>query len=192
MSRPERPEDPWNAGRGRLLLRIARESLVEALGIGMAADYREAWLQETGACFVTLTLWGELRGCVGSVRAYRPLFDDVWLNARASAFHDTRFAAIERDEMAEIAIEVSLLSQPEPMPSFAREAEAVAALRPGVDGLILESGLHRATFLPQVWEQLPDPQDFLAHLKHKAGLASGFWSPDVQLQRYSVTKWEEE
>jgi AmmeMemoRadiSam system protein A len=187
MSKPE----PLDAGRGRLLLRIARESLIEALGIGMAADYREAWLQEPGACFVTLTRWGELRGCVGSVRAYRPLFDDVWLNARASAFHDTRFPPVERDELAEISIEVSLLSQPEPMPTFSREADAVAALRPGVDGLILEAGLNRGTFLPQVWEQLPDPQDFLAHLKRKAGLSLDFWSPEVQLQRYSVTKWEE-
>ncbi len=188
MSKPE----PLDAGRGRLLLRIARESLIEALGIGMAADYREPWLQELGASFVTLTRWGELRGCVGSVRAYRQLFDDVWLNARASAFHDTRFPPVERDELSEIAIEVSLLSQPEPMPSFPREADAVAALRPGVDGLILEAGPHRGTFLPQVWEQLPDPTEFLAHLKRKAGLTSGFWSPDVQLQRYSVTKWEEE
>jgi len=192
MSRLEPKEDPWNGGRGRLLLRIARESLVEALGIGMAADYREAWLQEPGACFVTLTRWGELRGCVGCVRASRPLFDDVWLNARASAFHDTRFPPVERDELAEIAIEVSLLSQPVPMPSFAREEEAVAALRPGVDGLILEAGPHRSTFLPQVWEHLPDPTEFLAHLKRKAGLSPGFWSPDVELQRYAVTKWEEE
>jgi hypothetical protein len=192
MNTSERHDDPWNAERGRILLRIARESLGEALGTGMAADYRESWLQEPGACFVTLTLWGELRGCVGSVRAYRPLFDDVWLNARASAFHDTRFAPVERDELSEIAIEVSLLSQPEPLASFAREEEAVAALRPGVDGVILESGLHRGTFLPQVWEQLPDPTEFLAHLKRKAGLSPGYWSPDVELQRYSVMKWAEE
>ncbi|MFY9825728.1 MAG: AmmeMemoRadiSam system protein A [Thermoanaerobaculia bacterium] len=185
-------EGPWDANRGRVLLRIARESLAEALGLGVAADYREAWLQEPGACFVTLTRWGELRGCVGTVRAYRPLFDDVWLNARASAFHDTRFPPVERDELKEIAFEVSLLSQPEPLPSFAREEEALATLRPGVDGVILESGSHRSTFLPQVWDQLPDPQDFLAHLKRKAGLSQTFWSPDVQLQRYSVTKWVEE
>jgi AmmeMemoRadiSam system protein A len=186
------PNDVWNASRGRVLLRIARESLVEALGIGIAADYREPWLQEPGATFVTLTRWGELRGCVGSVRAYRPLFDDVWLNARASAFHDTRFAPVEREELAEIAIEVSRLSPPVPLPPFASEEEAAVALRPGVDGIILEAGSHRATFLPQVWEQLPDPMEFLAHLKRKAGLAPGFWSPDVQLLRYSVMKWEEE
>jgi AmmeMemoRadiSam system protein A len=184
--------ETWNAGRGRVLLRIARESLVEALGIGMAADYREAWLQEPGATFVTLTRWEELRGCVGSVRAYRPLFDDVWLNARASAFHDTRFPPVERDELSEIAIEVSLLSPPELLPSFAREEDAIAVLRPRVDGVILESGPHRATFLPQVWEQLPDPTEFLAHLKRKAGVAPDFWSPEIELQRYSVMKWVEE
>ncbi|HYX25471.1 MAG TPA: AMMECR1 domain-containing protein, partial [Thermoanaerobaculia bacterium] len=100
MSAAERLDDPWDAARGRVLLRIARESLAEALGVGVAADYRETWLQEPGACFVTLTRWGELRGCVGSVRAYRPLFDDVWLNARAAAFHDTRFPPVERDELA--------------------------------------------------------------------------------------------
>ena len=191
MSAAERLDDPWDAARGRVLLRIARESLAEALGVGVAADYRETWLQEPGACFVTLTRWGELRGCVGSVRAYRPLFDDVWLNARAAAFHDTRFPPVERDELAALAVEISLLSAPEPLPPFAREAEALAALRPGVDGLILEAGSHRSTFLPQVWEQLPDPQDFLAHLKHKAGLPPDFWSRDVQLQRYTVRKWVE-
>lgn len=191
MSAAERLDDPWDAARGRVLLRIARESLAEALGVGVAADYRETWLQEPGACFVTLTRWGELRGCVGSVRAYRPLFDDVWLNARAAAFHDTRFPPVERDELAALAVEISLLSAPEPLPPFAREAEALAALRPGVDGLILEAGSHRSTFLPQVWEQLPDPQDFLTHLKHKAGLPPDFWSRDVQLQRYTVRKWVE-
>ena len=192
MSRPEPPGEVWNASRGRVLLRIARESLVEALGIGIAGDYRETWLQEPGATFVTLTRWGELRGCVGSVRAYRPLFDDVWLNARASAFHDARFPPVERDELSSISIEVSLLSPPEPLPSFTREEEAVAALRPGLDGLILETGLHRSTFLPQVWEQLPAPTDFLAHLKRKAGLTPAFWSPDIQLLRYAVIKWTEE
>ena len=192
MSAAERLSDLWDAGRGRVLLRIARESLAEALGVGLAADYRETWLQEPGACFVTLTRWGELRGCVGSVRASRPLFDDVWLNARGSAFHDSRFAPVERDELKEIAIEVSLLSQPEALPSFAREKEALAALRPGIDGVILEAGSLRSTFLPQVWDQLPDPKDFLAHLKTKAGLSEGFWSPEVQLQRYSVIKWAEE
>src|SRR4051794_7017400 len=186
-------EGPWTAERGRILLRIARQSLSEALGFGQGpGGWDDPWLREPGATFVTLRLKENLRGCVGSIQAYRPLFDDVWLNARASAFHDTRFAPVEREELAEIAIEVSRLSPPEPLPPFAREEEATAALRPGVDGIILEAGSHRATFLPQVWEQLPDPTEFLAHLKRKAGLSQGFWSPDVQLLRYSVMKWEEE
>ncbi|MEA2599963.1 MAG: hypothetical protein QOF89_955 [Acidobacteriota bacterium] len=191
MNTPEIHDAPWDAARGRLLVRIARESLGEALGLSVANDYREPWLQEPGASFVTLTRWGKLRGCVGTIRAYRPLFDDVWLNARASAFHDTRFPPVERDEFPELGVEVSLLSRPEPLPAFAREEEALAALRPGIDGVILEAGSYRSTFLPQVWEQLPDPRDFLSHLKDKAGLPEGFWAPDLRLQRYTVMKWVE-
>ena len=191
MSPVEIPDDPWTAARGRLLLRIARESLIEALGLGEAADHRDPWLLEPGACFVTLTRGGRLRGCVGTIRAYRPLRDDVRFNARASAFHDSRFSPVRRDEFPELAFEVSLLSSPEPLPPCACEEEAHAILRPGVDGVILEMGSHRSTFLPQVWEQLPDPWDFLAHLKHKAGLPENFWSPDVRLQRYTVRKWVE-
>ena len=191
MSATEPHDDLWTLARGRLLVRMARESLAEALGLGVATDYREPWLQEPGASFITLTRWGKLRGCVGTIRAYRSLFDDVWLNARASAFHDTRFPPVERDEFAHLQVEVSLLSSPQPLPPFAREEEALAALHPGVDGIILESGSHRSTFLPQVWEQLPESRDFLAHLKHKAGLPEDFWSPDVRLQRYRVRKWVE-
>jgi AmmeMemoRadiSam system protein A len=191
MNATEILDDLWTAARGRLLVRMARESLAEALGLGAAADYREPWLQEPGASFITLMRWGRLRGCVGTIRAYRSLFDDVWLNARASAFHDTRFPPVRPEEFQELRVEVSLLSSPEPLPPFAREEEALAALRPGVDGIIFEAGSNRSTFLPQVWEQLPDPQDFLAHLKSKAGLPEDFWGPDVRLQRYTVRKWVE-
>lgn len=186
MSRPE----PWNADRGRLLLKLARESVTEALGMGSASHYEEPWLRDPGACFVTLRRQGDLRGCVGSVRAYRPLFEDVWSNARASAFRDTRFPPVEAWEMPEISIEVSLLSAPEPL-ACAREEDALRLLRPGVDGVIFEYEEHRSTFLPQVWEQLPDPRDFLDNLKLKAGLRRGFWSPEVRLQRYGVLKWVE-
>src|SRR5690242_1221000 len=108
------PPDPWN-DRGPLLLRIARESVTEALGLGAAGSYGEPWLRQPGACFVTLRRQGDLRGCVGSVRAYRSLFDDVWSNARASAFRDTRFTPVEAWELPEISFEVSLLSAPEPL-----------------------------------------------------------------------------
>jgi AmmeMemoRadiSam system protein A len=182
----------WTSERGRTLLRIARASLAEALGFGRAPDeYGDPWLREPGATFVTLRRRGELRGCVGSILAYRPLFEDVWRNARASAFNDTRFPPVAPEELAEIGVELSLLSLPEPLPC-AGEAEALRLLRPGVDGVIFECEEHRGTFLPQVWEQLPDPRDFLDRLRHKAGLRPGYWSPAVRLSRYTVLKWGEE
>jgi AmmeMemoRadiSam system protein A len=191
MRRTEPGESPWTAERGRLLLQIARESVTEALGLCAASSSGEPWLHEPGATFVTLMRRGELRGCVGSVRAFRSLFDDVRSNARASAFHDSRFPPVSRQELAEISVEVSLLSAPEPL-CFDGEEEALRLLRPGVDGVILEAGPNRATFLPQVWEQLPEPRDFLMHLKRKAGLGLSFWSPEVELYRYTVFKWMEE
>jgi AmmeMemoRadiSam system protein A len=176
--------------RGRVLVGIARESIEEALGLRAAAAWDHPWLFEPGACFITLMRRGALRGCVGSVRAYRPLYEDVRSNARASAFEDTRFPPVECAECPELQVEVSLLSTPEPV-VFSGEAEALAVLRPEIDGIIFESGGHRSTFLPQVWGQLPDPRDFLGQLKLKAGLSRSFWSPDVRLWRYTVTKWVE-
>lgn len=178
------------ADRGRLLLRIARESVAEALGLGAAGAYEESWLREPGACFVTLRRLGDLRGCVGSVQAYRPLFEDVWSNARASAFRDTRFRPVEASEMPEVSVEVSLLSAPEPL-ACSSEEDALRQMRPGVDGIVFEHEDHRSTFLPQVWEELPDPREFLLHLKKKAGLRPDFWGPDVRLSRYTVLKWTE-
>jgi AmmeMemoRadiSam system protein A len=191
MSGIEQGTGPWTAERGRLLLTIARESVTEALGLCAAGTYDEPWLHESGACFVTLMRRGDLRGCVGSVRAFRELFEDVWSNARASAFHDSRFPPVGRQELAEISVEVSLLSAPEPL-CFGSEEEALRLLCPGRDGVIFEAGACRATFLPQVWEQLPEPRDFLLHLKRKAGLPPAYWSAEVQLFRYSVHKWQEE
>ena len=181
MSRPE-----W----GPVLLDLARASLLEALNLGRAGEHRESWLDDPGACFVTLRRSGQLRGCVGSIRAYRPLREDVWRNARAAAFSDTRFAPLEAGEMPEIHLEISLLSEPEPV-AVTCEADACRIIRPGSDGVIFEWGQNHSTFLPQVWDQLPDPLDFLAHLKHKAGLPPRFWAPDVRLWRYAVTKFEE-
>ena len=192
MNGTDREESPWTAERGRLLLKIARESVAEALGLGGVGSYDdELWLHEPGACFVTLLRRGDLRGCVGSVRAFRRLFEDVWSNARASAFHDSRFPPVARQELPEISVEVSLLSAPEPLCCTCEE-ETLRLLRPGRDGVILEAGSCRATFLPQVWEQLPDPRDFMLHLKKKAGLPLSFWSPEIQVFRYSVHKWEED
>jgi len=182
---------PEDRERGRLLLAIARESLAEALGLGRTGAYDEPWLREPGATFVTLRRGGKLRGCVGSIRAWRALLDDVRHNARAAAFSDTRFAPVAPDEFPEIGVEVSLLSTPEPLAARCEE-EALALLRPGLDGVIFECADSRSTFLPQVWEQLPDPREFLDQLRYKAGLPPGYWSPEVRLFRYTVAKWVEE
>lgn len=176
--------------RGRILLAIARESLDAALGAGEEPARNEPWLREPGATFITLRRLGGLRGCVGTIQAHRPLLEDVRHNTRSAAFSDPRFPPVERFEYPEISLEVSLLSPCEPC-QFGCEEEALARLRPGIDGIVFEYGERRSTFLPQVWEQLPNPSDFLAHLKHKAGLARSFWHADVRLWRYTVTKWAE-
>ena len=148
------------------------------------------WLQEPGACFVTLTQQRQLRGCIGSLEARRSLLVDVKGNAVAAALHDPRFTPLKLGELAVAEIEVSLLSPLQPM-HFDSEADALAQLRPGIDGLVFEYGRHRSTFLPQVWEQLPSAKEFMSHLKHKAGLTSDFWAKEVRLQRYSVSQWHE-
>jgi len=184
--------------RGRVLLALAREAIATALEVPVPpapritlAQRAAPWLRAPGACFVTLTQAGRLRGCIGSVRARRPLADDLRANACAAALADPRFPPLTATELAVTRVEVSLLTAALPLPATTEE-EALAALRPGIDGIILElGGDAHATFLPQVWESLPAPRDFLAHLKHKAGLPPDFWSPDLRLQRYTVVKWTE-
>jgi AmmeMemoRadiSam system protein A len=148
------------------------------------------WLAEPGASFVTLTLGGELRGCIGSLTAYLDLADDVRGNAQAAAFRDPRFPPLSALEFDEVGIEVSVLSEPVPM-SYSSQDDALAQLRPGVDGIVLRAGAYRATFLPQVWEDLPEPAEFLRQLKRKAGLPSDYWAADVKLSRYVVTAFKE-
>jgi hypothetical protein len=150
----------------------------------------DSWLDHPGATFVTLTKHGALRGCIGSLTAHRPLRDDVAANAVNAAVHDPRFPALTLPELREVHLEVSVLSPPEPLP-FASHADAVSRLRPRIDGVILEYGSHRGTFLPQVWEQLPHSGDFLAHLIRKAGLPPDWWDDSARLSRYTVTAFEE-
>jgi AmmeMemoRadiSam system protein B/AmmeMemoRadiSam system protein A len=181
------------ADAGATLLPLARAAIARALGDGAQAAapaLYAPWLQTPGACFVTLTQGGQLRGCIGSLQAHRPVGADVQANAEAAALRDPRFAPLTIAELAGIEIEVSLLSAPQPM-SFSSEADALGQLRPGVDGLILEYGAHRSTFLPQVWSQLPRPAAFLAQLKRKAGLPGDFWADGVRLSRYTVRQWTE-
>ncbi len=176
---------------GRILLPIARAAIAQALGLTQTADESAPWLAENGACFVTLTQFGQLRGCIGSLHPYRPLLADVKGNAVASAMHDPRFHPLAADELAMTQIEISLLSPSEPL-HYLSEEDALAQLRPGVDGIIFSFDGYRSTFLPQVWEQLPEPYEFMAHLKRKAGLRGDFWAPGVQLSRYTVSKFSEE
>lgn len=176
---------------GLVLLSIARAAIAESFGVeSSAVNELSPWLQQAGACFVTLTQYGQLRGCIGSLAPYRPLLLDVKANAQAAAFHDPRFPPLTLAELPHTVVEVSLLS-PMQMMYFTSEQDALAQLRPSVDGIVFEYGAHRSTFLPQVWEQLPKPADFMAHLKLKAGLAAGFWESQVKLYRYTVNKWQE-
>ncbi len=174
---------------GPTLVQIARDTIGQALGL--PAEHTSPLpdlpaLKEAGATFVTLhDADGALRGCIGRLEACRPLVEDVRANAHAAAFADPRFAPLRAQEWPGIQVEVSLLDVPEPM-TVRSEPEALAVLRPGIDGVIFEWQGHRATFLPQVWEQLPDAASFMAALKRKAGLAPDFWADDVRLSRYKV------
>ncbi len=175
---------------GHALLARARNAIAAQFGEPPQPEPTHAQLTAPGATFVTLTQNGNLRGCIGSLEAWRPLEADIRANAQSAAFRDPRFAPLTREELAVTRVEVSLLTPAQAM-RFTDEADALRQLRPGIDGIIFECAGRRSTFLPQVWESLPQPQQFLAHLKQKAGLAANFWSPEVKLYRYEVKKWKE-
>ena len=177
--------------QGKILLPIARAAISRALNIPMEADESAPWLNEYGACFVTLTQHGDLRGCIGSLQAHRPLREDVKENAVAAALHDPRFPPLTAMELPKTRIEISLLSATQAM-SVRDEADALSQMRPGIDGIVFEYASYRSTFLPQVWENIAQPREFLAMLRRKAGLPDDFWADGVKLSRYSVTKWSED
>ena len=175
---------------GQILLPIARATIARELGRQHPAPEEAGWLREPGACFVTLTQAGELRGCIGTLRAHRPLLDDVKANALAAAFRDPRFQPLSVDELDRTSVALSILSALQPI-EFDDERHALSQLRPGIDGVLFQYGHHQSTYLPQVWEDLPEPGDFMANLKHKAGLPPDFWDQEVKLARYTVSKWIE-
>ena len=179
-----------DAEHGSILLRLARNAIAEHFGLPVQDVPQAGWLKQPGATFVTLTLQRQLRGCIGSLEARRPLVEDVRSNAVAAAFHDPRFAPLTAEEFAEVIVEVSLLTPAQPM-QFGDEVDALTQLRPNVDGVIFEYSGYRSTFLPQVWENLAQPRQFLAMLKRKAGLPDDFWADGIRLSRYTVTKWSE-
>ncbi|MCJ7551860.1 MAG: AmmeMemoRadiSam system protein A [Anaerolineae bacterium] len=187
--------------QGDYLLKVARRTIEEALGlpgtgetdVSRAAEMPHPdWLEAPAAAFVTLhTRSGGLRGCIGSLIARRSLIEDVRSNALAAAFEDPRFPRLSADELPGIVIEVSVLTAPAPL-SYADAEELVHKLTPNVDGVVLEQGRHRATFLPQVWDQLPMPEEFLSHLCYKAGLSATAWRDrDLSISTYQVQEFEE-
>ncbi|QSA98313.1 AmmeMemoRadiSam system protein A [Methylococcus sp. EFPC2] len=179
----------------RFLMELARQSIRHGLEYGKPLAVNIAALPEDlaapRASFVTLEKNGRLRGCIGSLQASRALALDIAENAYAAAFRDPRFQPVSAEEVDALEIHLSLLTAPEPM-AFASEADLLAQITPEVDGLVLEDGVHRGTFLPSVWESLPDRTDFLRHLKQKAELPADYWSSSLRVSRYRTEVVSEE
>ncbi|MGD8589280.1 MAG: AmmeMemoRadiSam system protein A [Chromatiales bacterium] len=173
----------------RQLIDIARASILYGLEHGeallpSAGDYAQE-LEVERASFVTLNRLGMLRGCIGHLEAIMPLAKDVAENAYSAAFRDPRFPSLTRDEYADLELHISILTPPEAL-EVNSESDLLTLLQPGIDGLILEDGAARGTFLPSVWESLPQPREFLRHLKRKAGLTEDYWSDTLKVSRYET------
>lgn len=189
MSSTEEPDRTLGPIERRALLDLARASIRHGLEQQrpLAVDPLDypAALREPRAVFVTLNRAGRLRGCIGHLEACQPLAQDVAENAYSAAFRDPRFPPLAADELADLEVHISVLSPREGV-AVASEDELLAQIRPGVDGLILEDDGHRGTFLPAVWESLPRAEDFLRHLKIKAGLPPDYWSDALRVSRYTT------
>ena len=182
--------------QGKFLIKVARKAIEDGLfGKGLKRVPFEDLpdeLKRPGAAFVTITEKGQLRGCIGHIIAREPLIRSVEDNAIAAAFEDPRFFPLRKDEFKDIKIEVSVLTEPKPL-KYKDANDLLNKLRPGIDGVIIKKGPYTATFLPQVWEQLPDKELFLGHLCMKAGLPSDEWKRgDLEVFTYQVQAFEEE
>lgn len=169
------------------LLPIVAKKAIESHWVDNRESETYEELQSPAATFVTLTKEGQLRGCIGSLQAHRALVEDVRHNARAAAFHDPRFPPVREEELKDLDIEVSVLTEPVQV-NFDSEESLFAQIRPGIDGVVIESGFHRATFLPQVWEQLPTHNVFFRQLLAKAGLPGDTVLTDLSVSTYQVKK----
>ena len=178
-----------------ILLRLARNSIQSGLDRGGQLNIRiedySGQLREERACFVTLNKRGGLRGCIGHLEAMQPLVADVVENAYSAAFRDPRFPPLQSSELDSLDIHISVLTPASPLP-FTSERDLMDKLRPGIDGLIIQSGSRRGTFLPSVWESLPEPREFLRHLKLKAGMTADYWSDDILAYRYTTESFSTE
>ena len=190
MKNPRRKAGSFFSDKEKLfLLEIAKKAIGKELSgerfeIGENALPSKRLKEERGT-FVTLTLGGNLRGCIGHILPVQGLYQDVIENARAAAFSDPRFPPLSEDEFKKIKIEISILSRPEKF-DYATPIELTDYLEKERPGVIIKKGLNAATFLPQVWEELPKPEDFLAHLCLKAGLASDAWRDEIKIETYKV------
>ncbi len=179
----------------KYLLSVARESIELAVNRKplppLNLDTLTPHLKAPGASFVTLTKSGDLRGCIGTLEAYQPLVEDVREHAIAAALEDYRFPPVIPSEVAQIEIEISRLTAPVAL-RYSSPEELIGRLRPGIDGIILKDGMRRATFLPQVWEKLPDPEAFLSHLCQKMGAAPSLWRRKIlDVMTYQVEEFHE-
>lgn len=179
----------------RELLKLAREAL--EMGVSghrmtpLDLDSLPSTLRQHGASFVTLTKNGQLRGCIGALEARLPLAEDVREHAIAAGLDDYRFPPVSPRELDEIEIEISCLTAPQPL-EYTSPAELLRALRPGIDGVVLRDHFRRATFLPQVWQQLPEPESFLDHLCQKMGAPHDYWRCNpLQVEIYQVEEFHE-
>lgn len=174
------------------LLDIARNSIDHGLKTGKPVeinlDSYDAALQQKRATFVTLHKQHKLRGCIGVLEPIRPLALDVSNNAFSAAFSDHRFPPVTADEITQLHIHISILSTPTPV-HFTSEHDLVEQLRPGIDGLIMQEGHHRGTFLPSVWDTVKEKDEFIKHLKNKSGLPENYWSDSITVQRYTVEEF---
>jgi AmmeMemoRadiSam system protein A len=183
----------FNIEDKNILLKIAKLSIEYGLKhhrpITIDVNEFPKTLQKHRACFVTLNINKQLRGCIGSLIAYQPLIEDIANNAYAAAFNDPRFPAVTINEFPELQYHLSILSVPENLP-VTSENDLLKKLQIDVDGLILNENSYRATFLPSVWESLSTPQEFVNELKRKAGLSKDYWSDTMQFQRYQAENIE--
>ena len=182
----------YTAGEQATLLQVALASIQSGLDTGSALqvnpDAYPPVLSALRASFVTLKHNGDLRGCIGSLTPVTSLVEDVAHNAFAAAFRDPRFLPLSAAELQDLEIAISVLGPPEAL-AYSSEQELLGMLRPGIDGLVLQDGRNRGTFLPAVWASLPQPADFLDHLKQKAGLPASYWSDTLEIQRYTTVSF---
>lgn len=177
-----------------IVLQIAKQAIQDSF-LGQKTIEKDAlikiypWLNEDGASFVTLTKEGNLRGCIGSLVARRPLIEDIIDNANSAAFKDPRFSKLTPVEFQEIAIEVSILTPPV-LVNYTDTQDLKKKITPNVDGIILSLDGYQATFLPQVWEQLPEFELFFGHLLNKAGLPMDSFKNHPTIYKYNVKKFK--